>query len=164
MIRLIVFILLNVMSIASYAHQQKEAYSTLLFNPRTGNLEVAHRFYIHDAEHVVKTLTGSSADIISSTDTQSALADYVLGKFAIKLTEENDEISLSTVGFEVEGKFFWVYQEAQSQTVPKQLYVKMRAFFETWPSQVNQVNVEYSGKVKSARIKESDQFVRIALP
>ncbi|MDG1816469.1 MAG: hypothetical protein P8H22_10245, partial [Glaciecola sp.] len=37
------------------AHQQKSGLTTVLFNPRTNNIEVMHRVYMHDAEHAVKT-------------------------------------------------------------------------------------------------------------
>ena len=35
------------------AHQQKIAITTVLFNPRTENIEIMHRFNLHDAEHAV---------------------------------------------------------------------------------------------------------------
>ncbi len=38
------------------AHQQKIAITTVLFNPRTQNIEIMHRFNLHDAEHAVKAL------------------------------------------------------------------------------------------------------------
>ena len=31
-----------------FAHQQKEAYITLLFNERSSLIEVSHRFSLHD--------------------------------------------------------------------------------------------------------------------
>ena len=46
------------------AHQQKEAITRVLFNPRTGNIEVMHRFLLHDAEHAVKELVDAKADIL----------------------------------------------------------------------------------------------------
>jgi hypothetical protein len=37
----------------AFAHQQKAAETTVLFNKRSGQLEVSHRFYMHDTEHAV---------------------------------------------------------------------------------------------------------------
>ena len=53
------------------AHQQKTAFSTILFNPRTENIEIMHRFRVHDAEHAVKEILGKNADIIGSKKTQN---------------------------------------------------------------------------------------------
>lgn len=44
------------------AHQIKAAITTVLFNPRTENIEVMHRFNLHDAEHAVKALFDKRAD------------------------------------------------------------------------------------------------------
>ena len=51
------------------AHQQKTAFSTVLFNPRSENIEIMHRFRVHDAEHAVKQILGKDADIINSRKT-----------------------------------------------------------------------------------------------
>lgn len=41
------------------AHQIKAAITTVLFNQRTENIEVMHRFNLHDAEHAVKPCSTS---------------------------------------------------------------------------------------------------------
>ncbi len=61
---LISFILLFANS--AHAHKIKTAFSILLFNERTGNLEAVHRFYLHDAEEAVWALFDKNADIIGS--------------------------------------------------------------------------------------------------
>ena len=50
----------------AWTHQQKEAITRILFNPRTGNIEVMHRFLLHDAEHAVRQLRNGKADILGS--------------------------------------------------------------------------------------------------
>ena len=49
---------------AVLAHQQKAAETTVLFNKNSGQLEVMHRFYLHDTEHAVQKLFDKSADIL----------------------------------------------------------------------------------------------------
>lgn len=138
----------------SYAHQQKEAYITLLFNERTGNLEVSHRFLLHDAEHGLALILQGAGDLSIDPLTQKRFADYVQQHFSMK--NANDELLLlSTVGHEVEGKYFWVYQE---MVAPKttQLKLKHSALHELWPSQTNHINVEKDGWVKSVRLQKAD--------
>ena len=54
----------------SSAHQQKSAISTISFNAKTHNIEIIHRFRMHDAEHAVKHIFGKNADIIKSDKTK----------------------------------------------------------------------------------------------
>ncbi|WNC67672.1 hypothetical protein RI845_14240 [Thalassotalea nanhaiensis] len=150
------------------AHQQKEAYSTILFNDRTQNIEVSHRFYIHDAEHALVKLLNKHADLIGSVDTQKEFAEYIQNKF--RLLDDNKQLlPLGSVGFEIEGKFFWVYQEIKQPEVLTAVYVKMAALQDVWPGQINQINVEHSDikakskKSRSVRISEHDDWQRITV-
>jgi len=59
------------------------AITTVLFNPPTKNLEVTHRFDLHDAEHAVKEIFSGDADIMNSEETQADFAQYVVNRFAI---------------------------------------------------------------------------------
>src|SRR5690554_5593646 len=105
---LMVFVVVGV-STAS-AHQLKTASTTVLFNERTGNIEVAHRFFLHDAEHAVKQLFDKKADIHQFEATRQKFSAYVQQHFSLQtLTEE--PLVLVHVGYEIEGNNFWVYQE-----------------------------------------------------
>ena len=99
----------------AFAHQQKAAETTVTFNKRSGQLEVSHRFYMHDTEHAVQALFDKNADIINLKETQQQFADYVAKQFLVR-TLADEELPLKTVGYEVEGKFFWVYQQT---AIPK---------------------------------------------
>ncbi|MCO7224363.1 DUF6702 family protein [Pleionea sp. CnH1-48] len=136
------------------AHQQKQAISTILFNERTGNIEIAHRFYIHDAEHAVKRIVNGPADLMKDKDVQTAFATYVTKHFAIKTTEEK-VLSLKHLGQEVKGKFFWVYQEVSVPDTLKQFEIHYDALMEIWPSQRNIVNIEGVGDIKSIELTSS---------
>lgn len=139
----------------SFAHQQKEAYISLLFNDRTGNIEVSHRFLLHDAEHGLGAVLKGAGDLSVDPLTQQKFFDYVQQHFAVA-TDNNELIVLEPIGYEVEGKFFWVYQEAR---IPKSKTIKLRhsALHELWPTQTNHINVEKDGWIKSVRLqKEND--------
>ena len=141
-----------------FAHQQKAAESTVLFNKRTGQMEVSHRFYMHDTEHAVQSLFDKNADIISSKKTQQQFADYVAKQFLLQ-TLAGTNLPLIDVGYEVEGKFFWVYQEA---VIPNALVgVKMfnGALRELWPTQINMVNIEGKGNVRTLYFSENEDWL-----
>ena len=132
------------------AHQKKEAITRVIFNERTASIEIIHRFSIHDAEHAAKQLFGKSSDIIDDETSQKQFADYVIQQFTLSsLTSES--LPLMTVGFEVDGRFIWVYQETSLSTATasklKGLIVTNNALREVWSEQVNLLNVERNKKV-----------------
>ena len=154
------FMLITAISMNTLAHQQKAAITKILFNPRTGNIEIMHRFYMHDAEHAVKEIFGSDADIIASEETKSQFSQYVFERFAIT-DKENHVIPLKPVGYESDGKFFWVYQETAQPAETSELNVSHQALRDLWPSQINTVNFEGKGKVKTLTFDGNVELLKV---
>ena len=125
-------------STAAQAHQIK-AITTVLFNPRTENIEVMQ--ICTDAKHAVKALFDKHADIMDDIETQQQFADYAAHHFAI-LNAAGEPLKLADVGFEVEGKHFWVYQETAEPPVLEGIKIRHDALRDLWPKQVNTLNVE----------------------
>ena len=123
------------------AHQLKSAITTVLFNANSQNLEVMHRFYLHDAEHAAALISEGNADIISDEATQNQFVDYVIERFKL-MKNDNKVLPLKKVGFEIDGKFLWVYQETPIPNHVESLKVKHNALQDIWPDQVNTVNIE----------------------
>ena len=144
------------------AHQQKEAYTTVFFNDRTGNLEISHRFYIHDAEHALANEIKANADLHNDEETQKLFTHYVSENFSIK-DSENVLLSLKIVGSEVEGKYFWVYQETPITASMYKFKVSMSALQDVWPEQVNQINFELKKDVRSVRLNKNDGWKTVNL-
>jgi hypothetical protein len=142
------------------AHQQKEAITRVLFNPRSGNIEVMHRFLLHDAEHAVKRLRGGDADILGSADDRAYFARYVHAHFSLA-DEGGETLPLSPVGNEIEGRFLWVYAETPITPATGSLTVEHTALLDLWPDQVNLVNVERNGVVRSATFRQGSRAVTI---
>jgi hypothetical protein len=131
------------------AHQQKEAITRVLFNPRTGNIEVMHRFLLHDAEHAIKVLRHSEADILGSPDDREFFSDYVHLRFAMT-DQDGDTLPLNPVGNEIENRFLWVYAETPIPENLASLTFSHDAMRDLWPEYVNMVNVERNGTVQTA--------------
>lgn len=156
----LVAMMIAMISMATQAHQQKSAITKVLFNPRTENIEVMHRFYLHDAEHAVKEIFGSDADILGSEKTQAQFSRYVFERFAV--TDQNDTaLELKPVGFEIDGKFFWVYQESVQPAKVEALKVSHQALRDLWPKQVNTVNFEGKGKIKTLTFDENVELLKV---
>jgi hypothetical protein len=142
------------------AHQQKMAITTVLFNPRTQNLEVMHRFDLHDAEHAVKEIFDGDADIMRSEKTQSDFAKYVVERFAI-YDMKKSELPLSFVGTELEGQHFWVYQETPAPSDLTGLYIRHNALRDIWHQQTNTINVEGMGDIQTLTFTDSTELLSV---
>jgi len=160
-----VFILILFVGVSvsvAFAHQQKESYSTVLFNDRTGNLEISHRFYIHDAEHALSKEIKANADLYNDKNTQELFSFYVSENFSLK-DSNNQLIPLTLVGSEIEGKYFWVYQETPITDAMTAFKVSMSTLQDVWPEQINHINFEKNKKVQSVRLKNNDVWKTISI-
>lgn len=154
-------LVMGAVSAPIYAHSMKAAITKVVFNPRTENLEIMHRFLLHDAEHAVKQIFDKKADIIGSAETQQRFADYVAARFEIK-DETGKTLPLKPVGHELEGKFFWIYQEVSIPNT-KSLSLQHDALRDLWPTQVNTVNVEGNLGLETATFDGNIEIATIEL-
>lgn len=144
------------------AHQQKSAITRLLFNERTGNIEVMHRFLLHDAEHAVREIFGGDADILASKAVRERFAAYVGRRFELRADER--PLKLAAVGSEIDGRFLWIYQETPIPDALTSLSIRHDALRDIWPEQVNLVNVERGRDVRSVNFEGGLGQVDIELP
>ncbi len=131
------------------AHQQKEAITRVLFNARTGNIEVMHRFLLHDAEHATRALFGEAFDLLSNAEDRDRFEAYVHDRFALA-DQDGVILSLTPVGNEVENQFLWVYAECPIPGGLTALTLSHDALRDLWPEQMNLVNVERGETLRSA--------------
>ena len=148
------------LGLTANAHQQKIAISTILFNPSTKNIEVMHRFNVHDAEHAVKEIFGKNADIIASATTQQQFSDYVNQRFSMG-DQAGQTLPLHLVGHELDGKYFWVYQETTQPTELQNLSIRHNALRDIWPEQVNTINIEGRGELKTLTFSDSVELLKV---
>jgi len=162
---LLSFVTVFLLAVASYvstniafAHQQKAAETTVMFNKRSGNLEVMHRFYLHDTEHAVQSLFDKNADILDLDKTQKQFANYVASQFLVR-TLADESLPLTSVGYEVGGKFFWVYQETEIPNKLEGVKLFNGALRELWPTQINMVNIEGKGQVRTLYFSDNKDWL-----
>lgn len=156
--RIMLIFLALLVAAPTLAHQLKASVTTVLFNKRTSNIELMHRFYLHDTEHAVEHLFPGGADIISNKVDQQRFVDYIESHVALQ-TLSGEPLTLSEVGAQIDGKFFWVYQEAPIPKGIKGIRMSHGALRELWPAQVNMVNVEGRGKVKTLHFTQNDTWL-----
>lgn len=144
------------------AHQQKAAITTVAVNPRSGTLEVAHRFYLHDAEHALAELTGRVINLHAASEDRQSFASMVAASFA--LTEpDGTPVPLQLLGSEVERGYLWVYQEGPGEALVDGLRVRASALREVWPTQINTVNFTTPAGIASLQFQGATQVLTLNL-
>ena len=142
------FVLASV-SLPALAHQQKEAITRVLFNARTGNIEVMHRVLLHDAEHAMQRRFGTTFDLIGRASDRDAFERYVHGRFSLS-DQTGMALTLAPVGSELDHDYLWVYAETAIPDGLSSLTITHDVLRDVWATQSNLVNVERDGKIRSA--------------
>lgn len=152
--------LLAVDNPSAFAHQKKEAVTEILFNTNSGNLEVMHRYLIHDAEHAVRQLIDSDADLLASEETREAFAKYAVDRFAL-LSDDGTIMKLDYVGQEIDSAYIWVYQEMPLPESLAGLGVIDNALRDIWSDQNNLVNIERNGDIQSLNFNGNTEWLSV---
>ena len=151
---LLVLLLLSC-SFQLQAHKMKSAFTIVLFNERSGYLEVMHRIVLHDAEEAAWKLYGSDADIISDSETQEKVAQHAISQFKMK-DQDGNELPLKLLGYQNDAGYFWVYQDMPLPKNVSKLRVQQKLFQQIWAEQINIVNIEGKGEVQSLTFSAHD--------
>tara|TARA_A100001037_G_scaffold106603_1_gene96857 strand:- start:1601 stop:2143 length:543 start_codon:yes stop_codon:yes gene_type:complete len=164
-LRLLLLVFMASLASRSTAHEQKTAFTDIFINERTGNLELAHRFIIHDAEHSLQKVTQlEQIDLARSPEAQAAFANYAAKRFAVILPNEKP-LKLILVGQERERGYLWVYQEAR---IPAGFEfgfsIKNKILHDVVKGQVNTVNVRFRSQVSTLVFKENTGAKRYRTP
>lgn len=159
-------LLLVLLPLVGGAHQQKTAVTRILFNENTGNIEVMHRFFVHDAEHAASLIFGERQALMESAESRQLFSTYVMNRFAVEATfasGETRELPLEYVGEEIDGQFLWVYQEISDDAEIDALTIVNLALRDVWPDQSNLVNIERDGKIYSLTFQGNDEVLSVSL-
>ena len=159
------FVCLLVVS-SSVAHEQKTAVTRIVFNSSSENIEVMHRFLVHDAEHAAAKVFGVGQNLLESAESRELFSSYVINRFSIEAELASGEviaIALDYVGAEVDGQFLWVYQETSTIDSISSFTMVNMALRDVWPDQSNLVNVEREGEVYSVLFDAGAQVKRLSL-
>lgn len=148
------------LSQTSYAHQLQYIVSTVSLRD-TQPLQVTHRFDIHDSEHALQKLFQQRLSL-HKPKVQQDFAAYISDNFGIRAGQQ--ALELVTVGYELEGKYFWVYQESKTAR-QSPLTIQSALLFDVFPEQIHWLNIEHAGGVTSASLHaENTRYTLEASP
>lgn len=158
---MLILLLLN--AAAADAHRLRAALTTVLFNERTDRIEVMHRFYLHDAEQVAGEIAGRSANLFENQEDRQRFGIYVHERFDL-YTGAGERLPLTLRGTEIDGEFLWVYEATRIPApLPLSFSIRHGALRDLWPDQVNTVNVEGLGPVRTLTFHDTVSTLTVDL-
>jgi len=152
-----VLLLLLAASGLAGAHRAPGSLSTVEYNPRNNTTEVVHRLHSHDAELGVGTMLEQPDLSVLTLEGRAWIALYVEERFKIESTE--GPLPLSLVGAELAADYVLVYQERQGR-LPDVINVRDDILRDAFPEQINQVNIDTNGRIRSLMFSNSDEWRR----
>ncbi|MEC4087906.1 DUF6702 family protein [Pseudoalteromonas rubra] len=140
------------------AHQIKAAMTTVLVDSGNEQIELMHRFYLHDTEHAVEDLFGEDADLFQNQSDRARFAEYVHDTVELK-DEAGQAIPLTLYNGSIDGQFFWVIQRAPMPAKLSRLQMRHDTLRDIWPTQVNMVNFKTQHAVQTLHFNGDDTWL-----
>ena len=119
----------------AHAHRVPECHTTVQVTGES--LEIVHRLHLHDVVRLLEQLDDQAH--IDRPRGRAMVALHVEQHFAIA-SRDDQPFSLRTLGAELEGRYFYVYQDYNEEPTPH-LVVRSTVFRNTMSNVVNTVRV-----------------------
>jgi hypothetical protein len=143
------------------AHELKMALSTVIVNEVRGELELTHRYYLHDVEHAVTHLFGDEADVFSNETIQNKFIEYVYER--IQLQQSNGVLlPLFRMGIRIDKSFLYVYQRSFLPDKVMQLSMQNTVLRDVWNTQINLVNFKKNNVTRTLHFDGNDDWLTVS--
>lgn len=139
------------------AHRIHSAISEVTPNPRTGQIEWAHRFSLHDAEHALADVMGKRVDLTTDLEARDQFATYAAQTLQVIDLSTGEPVALNLLGSEIERGFLWVYQEAAWPTETADWSIRFTALQDYASQQINSMNLRVSGQLETLTFRSGDR-------
>jgi hypothetical protein len=144
----------------SFAHLFHAGITDISFNAHTGSTEVVHTYMAHDVEALLTNMYQRDFDL-TQPDDQDVLRKYVEKQFWLQ-AKDKSRLPLRWVGMTIDAQSVVIYQELEKTPLAKTAAIHDEVMIDFLPDQVNTVNVNEGGKVKTFTFasRTVDQAVR----
>lgn len=140
---------------AAYAHRAPGSLTSIEWNEQSGRTEIVHRLHSHDAELGVGSIIDVSDLSVLSLEGRAYIALYVEERFAI--AGDEGVLQLDLIGAELASDYVLVYQE-WPRRLSGSIRVRHDVLRDAFPAQINQVNIEDGGVVRSLAFSGDDAW------
>jgi hypothetical protein len=147
-------------AVAAQAHNFHAGITEISYNARTGSTEIVHTYMAHDVEALLINMYQRDFDL-SQPEDQQLLRKYVEQQFWLA-GQDKRKLPVRWVGMTIDAQSVVIYQEAEQTPLSKTALVHDEVMTDFLPDQVNTVNVNDGGKIRTLNFdsKTSDQPVR----
>jgi len=134
-------------SAAADAHRFHMGITELAYNPRTKSTEIVHTYMAHDIEALLMTKYQRQFDLGDPKD-QEVLRKYVDERFVLK-GRDNARLQVEWIGMTADSQSVVIYQELKNAPLSKTAAIRHSILVDLLPDQVNTVNLNDGGAVRS---------------
>lgn len=136
--------------------------SDVVYKPESKSLEITQRLFSDDLEDALRTFSGRKVDVLNPPDPErlsALIGDYLLENFRLQLNGK--PVQPNYLGYEIEGEAVWVYLEVPGVRRVREIGIQNTAFFELFDDQVNLINVEKDGEIRSLKLTPEQKFDKL---
>lgn len=145
-----------------FFHPLHLSVSDIKHNPEAKSLEIIQRLFVDDLEDALRHKNTGKVNILNPADPDrmsALISQYVQQHFQLHLNGKQAPVKF--LGYEIEGDAVWAYMEVSNVRKIKSIGIQHTVFFELFDDQVNLVNVEKEGEIRSLKLtssKKKDQL------
>jgi hypothetical protein len=160
--RLILVCILLTAALVAGAHAYHASIMDVRYNSQKQQLEVALKVFTDDFE---KALSAGQPRPISFEESPKAqvttLITALLTRSLTFGTKPGEALPLQFLGFQRESDAHWLYFSVKLAKPVKGLYLRHRLLLDTFPDEMNIVNVEAGGKKQSALFRDGEESQKL---
>lgn len=132
--------------------------SDIKYNEEAKSLEITQRLFVDDLEDALRHKSAGKADVLNPADPDkmsALIGQYLQQHFKLQLNGKQTPAKF--LGYEIEGDAVWAYMEVPNVRKIKSIGVEYTVFFEMFDDQVNLINIEKEGKIRSLKLTSSQK-------
>ena len=144
------------------AHAYHASIMELHYNPAKQQLEVALKVFTDDFEKALSAGQPSSVSLDQSPKPQvTALTTALLRRSVLFGTKPGEVLPIQFMGIQKETDAHWLYFTVKLAKQVNSIYLRHKLLSDTFPDQMNIVNVEANGKKESALFRDGEDAQKL---
>lgn len=153
-LRIWLAVVLLSLSATAAAHRFHTGITELAYNPRSNSTEIVHTYMAHDIENLLMNIYGRPFDLGDPED-QEVLRKYVESRFWLE-DKSGARLPVRWVGMQANPENILIYQELENAPLSKTATIHQGVLIDFLPDQVNTVNLNEAGKIRSLTFTQSN--------
>lgn len=128
-------------------------------------MQISVKLFTNDAEEALKKIYLKPIDLINGKDKegiQKILEDYIQKHLMIK--PDGKILTFKIIGYEKEEEATWIYLEAKNCPEFNKIEIENTLLYDYLKSQINIVNFDENGIIKSSKVTNPEKNITFLFP